>query len=120
MRMLVVALLVFGTCGRLLAADDKLDEKFLVGTWSIKMVGGKKPTSSKGTNTIEFKEDGTYIWNTGTKMEGTYKLKGNSLELTEKGAKAPLITMAGLQIKNGKIIHTLSKSVYNELTRMEK
>ena len=120
MRVLVAAAVFLGLAAGLAGQDKdkKLDEKFLVGTWSIKFVGGKTP--DKLEKTIEFKDDGTYMWdNAGAKTEGTYKLNGTTLELTPKGTKT-MVLWKDLSIKDGKIIHPISKTLQNELTRVEK
>jgi uncharacterized protein (TIGR03066 family) len=118
MRALVATLITLGFAGISHAADeDKLDMKFLVGTWTIKYVDGKNEDTVK--KTIEFNEDGTYVWMISKrKEEGTYTLKGNKLELTRKGNKGTT-TWNDLSIKDGKIIHPGGKT-YHELTREEK
>ena len=117
MRILAV-LAVLCSIGWAAAADDKLDEKFLVGTWTIKYVGGKTEDTVK--KSIEFKDDGTFLWDLGgIKREGTYKLKGTTLELTPKKGKSTTV-WKDLSIKDGKIIQPVGKGSYNELTKVEK
>lgn len=120
MRSLVAALLLVGCCGWTAAADDKLDEKFLVGKWSIKEVGVKTP-DNKVEKSIEFKPKGAYEMNDrGTKTDGTYKLKGTTLELKDKASGA-VLTWKELTIKDGKLSHPLGKKgpARAELTRVE-
>jgi uncharacterized protein (TIGR03066 family) len=97
------------------AADDKLDEKFLVGKWTIKYVTTAK-TEDAVKKSIEFKDDGTFNWDLGVaKKEGTYKLNGTTLELKLKGVKSTTL-WKDLSIKDGKLIHPIGKN-HNELTR---
>jgi uncharacterized protein (TIGR03066 family) len=116
----LLAVLFLGLGGHLAAADDKLDEKFLIGTWTIKEMG-LKTKDEKVEKSIEFKPKGVYAMNDrGTKTEGTYKLKGTSLDLKEKSSGA-VITWKDLTIKDGKITHPLNKkgTATAELTRVE-
>ncbi len=117
MRVLTAALFVLGFSDGLSAADEKLDEKFLVGIWSIKLVNGTGKEDKAG-HTIEFREDGTFTWTTGGKVEGTYKVKDTQLILNQKNGKA--IVWRDMAIKDGKLIRTISKTQTTELTRIEK
>jgi uncharacterized protein (TIGR03066 family) len=99
------------------AADEKLDVKFLTGMWTIKYVDGKTEDSVK--KSIEFKDDGTFVWLLGrVKKEGTFKLKGTTLELKAKGSKSTTI-WKDLSIKGGKLIQPVGKTAYNELTKTD-
>jgi len=114
----LLALAVLTAAVRAAADDEKLDEKFLVGSWTIKYVTGKSEDTVK--KTIEFKDDGTYVWMISkTKKEGTYKLKGTTLELTDKKSKG-VTYWKDLSIKDGKLIQPVGQGRYNELTRAEK
>ena len=120
MRVLVAVLLFVGVGGRVAAADDKLDEKFLIGKWNIKDVGVKTP-DEKTVKWIEFKPKGVYEMNDrGTKSDGTYKLKGTTLELKDKESGA-VFAWKDLTIKDGKLSHPLGKKGTGraELTRVE-
>ena len=118
MRALVAGLLFAGCCGWVAAADDKLDEKFLVGKWSIKDTNAKTP-DGKVEKSIEFKPKGVYEMNDrGTKTDGTYKLKGTSLDLKDKASGA-VTTWKDLAIKEGKITYGFGKKGKAELTRDE-
>jgi uncharacterized protein (TIGR03066 family) len=116
----LVAVLLFGSGGWAAAADDKLDEKFLIGKWNIKEVGVKTP-DDKIVKWIEFKPKGVYEMNDrGTKSDGTYKLKGTTLELKDKESGS-VNTWKDLTIKDGKLTHPIGKkgSARAELTRVE-
>jgi uncharacterized protein (TIGR03066 family) len=118
MRMMMGILFLFGLCAISTADEDKLDEKFLIGTWSIKFVSGNGK-EDKEVKTIEFKEDGTYVWIiAGVKSEGTYKLKGTTISLVQKGVKST--SWSKLSIMDGKIIRPGVKTSHEELTRIEK
>ena len=56
MRNLLAALFLLGLGSQLAAADDKLDEKFLIGKWTINEMGLK--TDVKVEKSIEFKPKG--------------------------------------------------------------
>ena len=108
------------------AADDKLDEKFLVGTWSLVFVGGKE--DGKIARTIEFKADGTYtkVFNK-MKSEGKYAIKGTTIELTQTNPKAlfPVELYSDLTVKDGKMVSpplpmSVPKGLVMEFTRVEK
>lgn len=121
MRTLLAAVLLLGLCGQLAAADDKLDAKFLVGKWTIKEMGLKTKEDPKTERSIEFKANGAYAMNDrGTKTDGTFKLKGTTLSLTEKGSGA-VNEWKDLAIKDGKITRPLGKkgTATAELTRVE-
>jgi uncharacterized protein (TIGR03066 family) len=117
MRALVALVFVFGLGGRL-SADEKLDEKFLVGKWTVKHIRDGADTGFK--ESFEFKADGTYLWDYGGfKLEGTYKLKDTTLELKAKNENTTSI-LKNLSVKDGKIIHDLGeKGRYNEWTRVK-
>jgi uncharacterized protein (TIGR03066 family) len=118
MRVLVAMLLLVGCGGWIIAADDKLDEKFLIGKWAIKDTNAKTP-DGKVEKSIEFKPRGVYEMNDrGTKTDGTYKLKGTSLDLKDKGSGA-VNTWKDLAIKDGKITYGFGKKGKAELTRVE-
>jgi uncharacterized protein (TIGR03066 family) len=120
MRMLVAAVVVLGIVGRTVADDTKLNEKVLVGTWTIKLVLENQNQEDKLKKSIEFRADGTYTSETaGLKTDGTYKLNGTTLELTPKDSKMTL-KWKDLSIKDGKIIHQVTKNAHNELTKIEK
>jgi uncharacterized protein (TIGR03066 family) len=118
MRNLLAAVLFFGLGGYLAAADDKLDEKFLIGKWTIKTVGAK--ADAKVEKSIEFKPKGLYAMDDrGTKTEGTYKLKGTNIDLTEKSSGA-VTTWKDVTIKDGKLNSPLrGGKAHLELTRVE-
>lgn len=128
MRTLAIASLFLGLAGSLAAQqkkDDKkdekpkLDEKFLVGKWLIHYVPAKGKADDKDDKSIEFKQDGTYLWDiAGLKFEGTYKLKGTTLELPKKGEKGGTV-WENLSIQDGKIIHPVGKLGRNELIRVK-
>ncbi len=110
-------LMALAVLGASAAADDNLDAKFLTGTWAIKYVTGKTEDSVK--KSIEFKDDGTFVWMLGrTKKEGTYVLKGTTLELKAKGSKSTTI-WKDLSIKDGKLMQPVGKTTYNELTKAD-
>ncbi|MBN9118087.1 MAG: hypothetical protein J0I06_02795 [Planctomycetes bacterium] len=120
MRTLLAAVFLLGLGGFLAAADDKLDEKFLIGKWAIKETG-LKTTDNKVQKSIEFKPKGVYAMNDrGTMTEGKYKLKGTTLELTDKASGA-VVAWKDLAIKDGKLTHPLGKkgAARAELTRVE-
>jgi uncharacterized protein (TIGR03066 family) len=120
MRTLIAAVLLLGFSGLLTAADDKLDEKFLIGKWDIKEVG-LKSKDDKVVKTIEFKPRNIYSMNDrGTKTEGTYKLKGTTLEMAEKESGA-VTTWKDLTIKDGKLTYPIGKKAkaHAELTRID-
>jgi uncharacterized protein (TIGR03066 family) len=118
MRIPLAVALLLGL-GGLVAADDKLDAKFLVGKWSIKEMG-LKTTDDKVEKSIEFKANSTYLMNDrGTKTEGTFKLKGTTLELTDKASGA-VIAWKELAIKDGKLTRPIGKKgATAEMTRIE-
>jgi uncharacterized protein (TIGR03066 family) len=98
----------------------KLTEKALVGKWSIKYIDPKAKSEDVVKKTIEFKPDGTYLWLISRqKLQGTYKLNGNTLSLTRKGA--PSVTLwKDLKLQEGKLIHPVGTlGGRNELTRIE-
>jgi hypothetical protein len=118
MRKAMAFMLLLGFSGVVIAADDKLDEKYLVGLWSIKLVN-KTGKEDKAGHTIEFKEDGSFIWNDGGKIVGTYKVNDmQQLVLKRTGGKS--IIWKDMSIKDGKVIRQLGKTDYDELTRIEK
>jgi uncharacterized protein (TIGR03066 family) len=117
---IILAVFLLGLGGALAAADDKLDAKFLVGKWTIKELG-LKTTDDKVEKSIEFKANGTYLMNDrGTKTEGTFKLKGTTLELTDKGSGA-VFAWKDMAIKDGKLTRPLGKkgTATAEMTRIE-
>jgi uncharacterized protein (TIGR03066 family) len=117
MRVLVTALLLLVGCGWITAADDKLSEKFLIGKWTIKDTNATIP-DAKVEKSIEFKPRGVYSMNDrGTKTDGTYKLKGTSLDLRDKESGA-INTWKDLAIKNGKVTYVFGKRGKAELTRV--
>jgi hypothetical protein len=52
------------------------------------------------------------------KMEGTYKVKGTTVELTQKGGKSTTIWKE-VAVKDGKLIFPPTGKFQNELTRVE-
>jgi hypothetical protein len=127
MRSLAAALLVTGIAiTSVRGADDTLDEKFVVGKWSLVYIGSKE--NGKFPRSIEFKADGTYTKDFNKmKSEGKYVLKGASIELTQTTPKAlfPVEYYSDLTIKDGKMVSPpLPMSVPNglimEFTRVEK
>ncbi|MBN9122140.1 MAG: lipocalin family protein [Planctomycetes bacterium] len=123
MRAIVSGLLFLGMASA--AADDKagdkLDEKFLVGKWSMVSVldpAPKKKTafSNVPSGTIEFKGDGTYVMkNDPVEFKGTYALKGTTLVLTRDGK--PFQEWKDLSVKDGKMYQPLSKESKMVFTR---
>jgi uncharacterized protein (TIGR03066 family) len=125
MRMRVAALCIVVVSINCLSAadDDKLDGKYLVGKWAMRLVGGKL-TESKANQSVEFKDDMTFLWdNNGFKTEGTYALNGTTLELTKKGEKKVFLFWKNLSIKDGKMIMPIgdknlkNPTLYTEFTR---
>lgn len=111
-------LLLSFAIGNARAADEKLDAKTLVGEWQIKFVTGKNNDTTP--KSIVFNADSTYLWTiAGTKMEGSYKLNGTTIELTPKGQTGAVL-WKDLSIKDGKIIQPIGKESRNELTRVKK
>jgi uncharacterized protein (TIGR03066 family) len=120
MRTVLAALVLLGLGSHLAAADDKLDAKFLVGKWTIKETGLKTKEDPKVERWIEFKANGTYSMNDrGTKTDGTFKLKGTTLDLTDKASGA-VTEWKELSIKDGKITRPFGRkgAATAEMTRV--
>jgi uncharacterized protein (TIGR03066 family) len=125
MRFLAATLFILGSSAYMMAADDKdnkLDEKFLVGKWNMKsLLNGKEAGKLKLVQTIEFKDDKTFMWdNAGFKTEGTYALNGTTLELTKKGENKPYLLWKDLSIKDDKIVYPVTKTRVTEFSRADK
>jgi uncharacterized protein (TIGR03066 family) len=120
MRTLLAVVLLLGLAGYLTAADEKLTARFLIGKWTIKEVGTKTKEDPKVERSIEFKTNGTYAMDDrGTKTTGTFKLKGTTLELTDKASGA-VFEWKDLSIKDGKLTRPLGRKgqATVELTRV--
>jgi uncharacterized protein (TIGR03066 family) len=119
MRAFLMASIVLGVGVGLARADDKVTDKDLVGEWTMKLVGGKKP--DKSDQTIEFTADGKFVRTRDGKVseEGSYKADGTRLLFTRKGEIAPY-EQKDLKMENGKISWRVANALRHELTRIDK
>ena len=98
-------------------ADEKLDEKAIVGKWVGKDEHAKPGKSqSTVTHTMELKENGGFLdtttskfgdRNVSTDLKGTWKLDGTTLVITQTGTKVQLL-WKNMSLKDGKLIHQIT------------
>ena len=120
MRKVIASVAFLVLVGSACAEDTKIDAKKLIGKWEV-----KEPLVNSPVFVLEFADAGKLIVYAGVgekkeKVEGTYKLDGNKLEVTlAKGGKEKKDTLTVTKLTDDEMVTKDSKGKEETLKRVK-